>query len=102
LSGHRIRPRDIQQQISRAPAAKSNTGGVFGLPDLVTLVVVDQQLPCASPAKNMLLGTSAVLGATSYILGGLVEWLAVVPLAMGLFGRSLPIVISSRRRSSHV
>jgi len=49
---------------------------VFGLPDLVTLVLVDQRLPRANAAKEMRLGASAVLAATIYILGGLVEWLA--------------------------
>ena len=67
---------------------------MFGLPDVVTLVLVDQRLPRANAAKNMLLGASTVLAAAIYIIGGPVDWFAVVPLAVGLFAGSLggPII----------
>jgi uncharacterized protein len=42
----------------------------------------------------MLLGASTVLAAAIYIIGGPVDWFAVVPLAVGLFAGSLggPII----------
>lgn len=54
----------------------------------VLLVLVDDRLPEANAAKNVLLGVTALVSAVVLVLGGPVPWAAVVPLAVGLLGGS--------------
>jgi uncharacterized protein len=59
------------------------------------LVVVDDRLPQANAAKNMLLGAASVTSAAIFVAVGPVDWSAVLPLAAGLFAGSLlgPVVV---------
>ncbi len=59
------------------------------------LVLVDDRMPQANAAKNMLLGAGSVASATIFVALGPVDWTAVVPLAAGLFIGSLvgPLVV---------
>ena len=59
------------------------------------LVLVDDRMPQANAAKNMLLGAGTVASAAIFIALGRVDWVAVAPLAVGLFAGSLvgPIVV---------
>jgi len=102
-----------QRRFVRAPLILTAVGvvsvysGYFGAGSgvlllLVTLILVDQRLPRANAAKNMLLGASTVLAAAIYILGGPVDWFAVVPLAVGLFAGSLGGPIIARHAPAHL
>jgi uncharacterized membrane protein YfcA len=50
----------------------------------------------------MLLGASTVLAGAIYILGGPVDWFAVVSLAVGLFAGSLGGPIIARYPPAHL
>ncbi len=59
------------------------------------LVLVDDRLPQANAAKNMLLGACAVASGAVFVVVGPVEWGVVAPLAVGLFTGSLvgPLIV---------
>jgi uncharacterized membrane protein YfcA len=75
-------------------AVLSVYGGYFGAGSGVmvltaTLVLVDDRLPYANAVKNMLIGGAAVASAGLFIAWGPVDWLAVIPLGIGLFAGSM-------------
>jgi uncharacterized protein len=49
------------------------------------LMLVDQNFPKANALKNMLVGAASVVAAVAFIFFGPVKWVAVAPLAVGLF-----------------
>lgn len=61
------------------------------------LVLVDDRLPEANAAKNMLLGVTAVASAAVFVVAGPVEWGMVAPLAVGLFAGSAVGPVLARR-----
>ncbi|HWE15490.1 MAG TPA: sulfite exporter TauE/SafE family protein [Solirubrobacteraceae bacterium] len=68
----------------------------------VLLLLVDDRVPQANAAKNMLVGAGAVAAATIFVLAGPVDWVAVAPLAMGLFAGSTIGPVIARRASPTV
>ena len=77
-------------------------GGYFGAGSgimvlALLLILVEQRFPQANALKNMVLGVSAVVPATIFVLLGPVAWAAVVPLAAGLFVGSLAGPVIARR-----
>jgi uncharacterized membrane protein YfcA len=80
--------------------AVSIYGGYFGAGSgvmllAVVLVLVDQRIPPANAIKNMLVGAASLAAATVFVVGGEVQWHAVLPLAGGLLVGSAfgPIVV---------
>ena len=69
-------------------------GGYFGAGSGVmllatALLLIDSRMPVANAVKNMLVGAAALTSAAILAVTGPVDWLAVVPLACGLFVGSL-------------
>ncbi|WP_375503057.1 sulfite exporter TauE/SafE family protein [uncultured Jatrophihabitans sp.] len=65
-------------------------GGYFGAGSGVMLlaawlVLVDDRMPHANAAKNMLVGATSVTASVVVVAGGSVAWSAVAPLAVGMF-----------------
>jgi hypothetical protein len=52
------------------------------------LVTVDQHIPTANALKNMLVGVATFVSAVAFVFFGPVKWIAVVPLAVGMFAGS--------------
>lgn len=52
------------------------------------LVVVDDRLPEANAMKNVLVAVMALVSAVVFAVATPIEWMAVVPLAIGLFAGS--------------
>jgi uncharacterized membrane protein YfcA len=57
--------------------------GVMAL--ALMLLTVDGNLPKANALKNMLIGAATVVSATALAAFGPVDWVAVIPLAVGMF-----------------
>ncbi len=59
------------------------------------LIATSETLAVCSALKNVLLGLANVTAAVVFVLFGPVHWLAVVPLAAGLYvgGRIGPIIV---------
>jgi uncharacterized membrane protein YfcA len=49
------------------------------------LLTVDRNLPKANALKNMLIGAATVVSAIGLAAFGSVDWVAVVPLSIGMF-----------------
>lgn len=52
------------------------------------LLTVDQHIPTANALKNMLVGVATFVSAVAFVFFGPVKWIAVVPLAVGMFAGS--------------
>jgi len=53
------------------------------------LLTVDPYLPTANALKNIMVGAATITSAALFAVLTLVDWAAVAPLALGLFGGSL-------------
>ena len=52
------------------------------------LIVVDDRLPEANAMKNVLVAVMALVSAVVFAVATPIEWMAVVPLGIGLFAGS--------------
>jgi hypothetical protein len=66
------------------------------------LHAVDRHLAIANALKNMLVGAASVVSALIFVIAGLVEWAAVIPLGIGLFAGSTLGPRVARRLSADV
>ncbi|MGB9111832.1 MAG: sulfite exporter TauE/SafE family protein, partial [Acidimicrobiales bacterium] len=67
----------------------------------VTLLTVEIQWARANALKNMLVGAASIVAAMTLALFARVEWLAVAPLAAGMFAGSLVGPRIARRLSGN-
>lgn len=63
----------------------------------ILLVLFDDRLPEANALKNMLVGVTCLAAAVIFVFVHPVDWAAVTPLAIGLFGGSTIGPVVARR-----